>query len=207
MKKKLKILAIGDLHGDSRQAKRLAERAVKEKVDLVILPGDLTWAEQSTDYLVGPFAKRKLDVLIVPGNHETNATANFLSKMYSPYVRDIHADGIIKNEIGIFGAGGASVGPHFSSDKEIYEALIKGFGKIKDVRKKIMVTHAHPSGTLMAKLSHPVIKGSLGIKKAIERFKPDIAIVSHVHEAEGIEEMIGKTKVINVGKRGKIIEI
>ena len=49
--------------------------------------------------------------------------------------------------------------------------------------------------------------GSDGIRKAIDKLKPDILLCSHVHEAEGIEEKIGKTKVINVGKSGKIIEI
>ena len=38
---KLKILAAGDFHGDSKAAKKLAEKAEKEKVDLVILTGDL----------------------------------------------------------------------------------------------------------------------------------------------------------------------
>ena len=35
----MKILASGDLHGDIGLAKRLAERAEKEKVDLVVLCG------------------------------------------------------------------------------------------------------------------------------------------------------------------------
>jgi len=30
---------------------------------------------------------------------------------------------------------------------------------------------------------------------------------AHIHEAEGAEEYIGKTKVINVGRNGRIIEI
>ena len=34
MKKKLRILAAGDIHGDSRLANQLAERAVKEKVTI-----------------------------------------------------------------------------------------------------------------------------------------------------------------------------
>ena len=58
----------------------------------------------------------------------------------------------------------------------------------------------------MEKFSN-IFPGSEGVRKAIETFKPDILLCSHVHEAEGIEEMIGKTKVINVGKRGKIIEV
>ena len=44
--KKLKILASGDIHGDTTQARRLADQAEKENVDLVVLCGDLTYAEK-----------------------------------------------------------------------------------------------------------------------------------------------------------------
>lgn len=205
-KKHIKILAVGDLHGDSRQAMKLAEQAVREKVDLVVLSGDLTFAEQSVDYLVGPFAKHKLNTIFVPGNHETMATANFLEKRYSPYALNLHAKGREIKNTGIFGAGGANIGLFHLSEKEIYEALKKGFEKVKDAKIKIMVTHVHPSDSLMAKLSN-LVPGSQGVRRAIERLKPDLAICSHVHEAEGIEERIGKTTVINVGRKGKIIEI
>ncbi|MCS7134427.1 MAG: metallophosphoesterase [Candidatus Pacearchaeota archaeon] len=206
-KKHLKILAVGDLHGDSAKASKLAELAVKEKVDLIILAGDLTFGENKIDYLIGPFAKRKLNILFVPGNHESLATADFLEKLYEPYAKNLHGDGKILGEIGFFGAGGATVGPFFLSENDIYEALRKGFEKVKKSKKKVMVTHSHPSGTLMEKLGVSFIKGSSAVRKAIEKFKPDIAIVSHIHEAEGIEEKIGKTKVINVGRKGKIITI
>ena len=69
-----------------------------------------------------------------------------------------------------------------------------------------MVTHVHPSGTKMEKFTS-IFHGSEGVRKAIKKFKPDILLCSHVHEAEGIEEKVGKTKVINVGKKGKIIDI
>jgi Icc-related predicted phosphoesterase len=214
MKKKkeehLKILAIGDLHGDTRQASKLAEKAQREHVDLVILSGDLTFAEQSIDYLVGPFAKRKIETLIIPGNHESFATANFLEKLYAPSVKNIHGKGLKRHdaahEVGIFGAGGANIGIFQISEREIYDKLQKGFDKVKGVKLKLMVTHVHPTGTLMEKLS-VMVPGSEGVRRAIKKFQPDIAICSHVHEAEGIEEKIGKTKVINVGRKGKIIEI
>jgi Icc-related predicted phosphoesterase len=209
--KHLRIFAVGDLHGDSRLASRLAEKAKKEKVDIVVLSGDLTFAEQNIDYLVGPFAKRKLDVLIIPGNHETLATANFLAKLYSPWVKNLHGKGIKlhdpSHEVGIFGAGGANVGLFQLTENEIYGALKRGFEKVKGIKKKIMITHVHPTKTLMGRLTPFNLPGSEGVRKAIERFKPDIAICSHIHEAEGIEEKIGKTKVINVGPKGKIIEI
>lgn len=202
--KKLKILASGDIHGDIGLAKKLAERAEKENVDLVILCGDLTYADTSTEGIIGPFVKKHKKVLLIPGNHESLATADFLAELYG--VKNIHGYSVKYKDVGIFGAGGANIGLHQISEKETYDLLKKGYDKIKTLTKKIMVTHVHPTGTKMERFSK-FVPGSEGVRKAVERFHPDILLCSHVHEAEGIEEMVGKTKVINVGKKGKIIEI
>jgi len=198
----MKILASGDIHGDTRLAERLAEKAEKEKVDLVILCGDLTYAEMSTDGIVGPFIKRKKKVVLIPGNHETVATADFLAQLYG--ATNLHGYSIKAGDIGIFGCGGANIGVFRLSEDEIFDYLKKGFERIKDTKRKIMVTHVHPDETMMEKFTD-IFPGSPGVTKAIKQFKPDILLCSHVHEAEGIEEKIGKTKVINVGKKGKII--
>jgi len=201
---KLRILAAGDIHGDTGLAEKLAERAEKEKVDLVILCGDLTMMEQSTDNIIGPFKKRNEKVLILPGNHETVATADFLAELYS--VKNLHGYSVKYKDVGIFGCGGANIGLFQLEEEEIYDLLKKGFDKIKYLDKKIMATHVHPSESKIGKFTD-IFPGSEGVKKAIDRFHPDILLCSHVHEAEGIEERIGKTRVINVGKKGKIIEI
>lgn len=202
--KKLRILAAGDIHGDTGLAKKLAERAKKENVDLVVLCGDLTYGEKSTENIIGPFKKLHEKVLLIPGNHETIATADFLAELYG--MKNIHGYSVKYGDVGIFGAGGANIGLFQLDEKEIYDLLKKGFDKIKYLKKRIMVTHVHPSGSTMEKFSD-IFPGSDGVRKAINRFQPDILLCSHVHEAEGIEEKIGKTKVINVGKKGKIIEI
>jgi len=200
----MKVLAAGDIHGDTGLAEKLAEKAKKEKVDLVILCGDLTFAEQSTKNILGPFAKRKEKVLLIPGNHETIATADFLAEVYG--MKNIHGYSVKYQDIGIFGCGGANIGMFQLDEKEIYNLLKQGFDRIKYIPKKIMVTHVHPTDTKMEKFTR-FFPGSEGIRKAIEKFQPDIMLCSHVHEAEGIEEKIGKTRVINVGKLGKIIEL
>ena len=203
MTKKTKILAVGDIHGDTGLSKRLAEKAKKENVDLVILAGDLTWAEQSLKGIIGPFVKAKKQVLLIPGNHETVATAEFLAYMYSP-TKNIHGYSFVKGDLGIFGAGGGDMGIHFVEDKEIFELLKKGHEKVKNLKKKIMVTHMHHKGS---KAEFSGFPGSKAVKKAIKKFKPDILINSHIHEAGGLEENIGKTKVINVSRKPKIFEI
>ena len=200
---KTKILAIGDIHGDTGLVKKLAEKAKKEEVDLIILTGDLTFAERSTKNLIGPFIKNKKQVLLIHGNHESIATANFLAEMY-PLTKNIHGCSFVKNDLGIFGAGGADIGITKIKDSEIFRILEKGHKRIKHVKKKIMVTHMHPLGS---KAEFSGFKGSKGIKKAIKKLKPDIALCSHIHEAAGIEERIGETKVINVSRKAKIFEI
>lgn len=202
-KKKTKILAVGDIHGDTGLVEKLAERAKKENVDLIILAGDLTFAEQSIKNIIGPFIKAKKQVLIIPGNHESVATADFLAEMYSN-TKNIHGYAFIKNDLGVFGAGGADIGPHKTSESELFNLLKKGNEKIKDLHKKIMVTHMHPKRT---KAEFSGFEGSRAIRKAVEQFKPDILINAHIHEASGIEEKIGKTKVINVARKEKIFEI
>ena len=200
----MKILASGDIHGDTRLAERLAEKAEKEKVDLVVLCGDLTNFEMDTSNIVGPFVKKKQKVVLIPGNHETLTTADFLAQRYG--ATNLHGYSIKSGEVGLFGCGGANIGINQLTEKEIYSLLKKGNDYLKDTAKKIMVTHVHPTGTNMEKFTS-FFPGSTGIRKALDAFKPDILLCSHVHEAEGIEEMVGKTKVINVGKEGKIIEL
>jgi uncharacterized protein len=202
-KKKIKILAIGDIHGNTGLVKRLAEKAKKEKVDLIILAGDLTFAEESTKNIIGPFTKAKKQVLIIPGNHESPATIDFLSKMY-PNAKNIHGYSFKKKDLGIFGAGTVDWGMGSIKNSEIFKLLKKGDNEIKGLKKKIMVTHMHPRGS---KAEFSGFRGSTAVKKAIKEFKPDIAICSHIHEASGMEEKMGKTKVINVSKKAKIFEI
>ena len=111
-----------------------------------------------------------------------------------------------QKELGLFGCGLANIGQFGLKEQEIYDILKRGYNYIRKSKKKIMITHVHPAGTLMEKLSS-FVPGSSGVKKAVQQLKPDILLCSHVHEAEGIEEKIGNTLVINVGRKGKIIEV
>lgn len=206
--KKLKILAAGDIHGDTTATEQLAEKATREGVDLVLLTGDLTFAEQSTTGIIGPFVKKGLRVLLIPGNHETVATADFLAEVYGPNAKNIHGYAVVYKGIGIVGCGGANIGPHMLTEQEIFDTLEQGIKKLKaiGVDKIVMVTHVHPSKTKMEKFT-TMFPGSEAVRKALDLFKPDFLLCSHVHEAEGLEEVVGNTMVINVGKKGKILEI
>ncbi len=202
-KSKTKILAVGDIHGDTGLVKKLAEKAVKENIDLIILAGDITFSNRSTKDLIGPFIKAKKQVLVIPGNHEPISTIDFLEKMYSN-TKNIHGYSFKKDDIGIFGAGTVDWGIDGIKSKEIFDLLKKSHAYIKNSKKKIMVTHMHPRGGV-AEFSG--FAGSSAVTKATKEFKPDILISAHIHEAGGIEEKIGKTKVINVSRKAIVFEV
>jgi len=200
----MKILSAGDIHGDRKLAQKLAEQAEKENVDLVVLTGDLTDAESSTDGIIGPFVKKNKKVIFVPGNHESIATADFLAELYGQ--KNIHGYSIKHKNVGFFGCSGVNIGINQLSENEIFDLLKQGYNYVKDSKVKIMVTHVHPAKSMMEKFSK-FVPGSVGVRKAIDSFKPDILLCSHVEEASGLEEKIGKTKVINVASQGRIIEV
>jgi len=202
-KKKTKILAIGDIHGDSTLAKRLAEKAKRENVDLVIMAGDITFAEQPIRNIISPFTEAKKQVLLIPGNHESLATIDFLAEVY-PNTKSIHGYSFVKNDLGIFGVGGGDTGIYTIKDSDIFNLLKKGNEKVKGLSKKIMVTHMHHAGS---ESEFSGFGGSKAVRKAINEFKPDVLINAHIHEAGGVEEKVGKTKVINVSRKEKIFEI
>lgn len=196
----MKILAIADIHGDKGLVKKVEKIAKKQNVDMIILAGDQTWFEQPVEKIISPIAKKP--TLIIPGNHESEDLINKWENMY-PNLTSIHKKHLEKNKIGFFGTGTLDWG--FQDDsKQVYKELKNAHNKIKNLKKKIMITHEPPQGSKIEVLGFP---GSYGVRKALDKFKPDFLICGHMHEGAGLQEKIGKTKVINVSRKAKIFEI
>lgn len=203
MERKLRMLAAGCIHGDTNLVQKLADKAERENVDVVLLCGDLTISQKETKNIIKPFKDKNKRVLFVTGNHDGLVLGDFLAAYYN--VKHLHGSYAVYNNVGFFGSSLANIGLDALSDEEFFDNLERGHKKIKDLDKKIMVTHVHPSNTRMESITG--FPGSYGIKKAIDNFQPDILFCSHLHELSGFEEKIGKTRVINVSRTGKIVEI
>lgn len=198
--KKFRILAASDIHGDSSLTKKLAEMAVKENVDLVVLAGDLTGLVE-TENILKPFVDKGKKVVFVPGNWDSSLTSEILTKLYG--AKNVGYHYVKYGNVGIFGIGSPDWQMQLN-EKKAFEKLKKDFEKIKDLEKKIMVSHIHAAKT---KAEFSGVSGSLALRKAIEQFQPDIFLSGHIHEAEGLSEKIGKTRVFNVGRKGRVIEV
>ena len=143
----------------------------------------------------------KKKIAFVNGNHDAPGTAEHLADEYS--ITDLERGAFVYHGIGVFGAGGANVGPNYVDDDDMYKHLSNGFRYVRDAKKTIMATHVHPAGSIVEKFS---FAGSEGVRKAIDKLRPDIHLCGHIHEMEGFEETIGSTKVFLVGPMGRIIE-
>ena len=198
--KKFKILAASDIHGDTNATRKLAQKAFEEKVDLVVLAGDITGFVE-TENIIKPFIEKGKKVVFVPGNWDSTVAVDTIAKLYG--IKNVGEHYLVYDNVGIFGIGSADWQMSLP-EKKAFEQLKKDFAKIKTLEKKIMVSHLHAAGT---KAEFSGVNGSKALRKAIEEFQPDIFLSGHIHEAEGLSEIIGKTKVYSIGKRGKIIEI
>lgn len=202
----VRILAFGDIHSDKRKAKELAAEAKKKNVDLVILTGDLTYNDDLSG-IIGPFSKVGVKVLVIHGNHEDSSCLNVLEELYDN-AKSIHGKYHIHDYVGFFGSGGADCYPIPTSESDIEKMLNKAHGELvkkgKNLRKKVLVAHHHPSGSSS---EFSGFSGSTSVRKAIETFRPDLALFSHIHEASGMQDYIGKTRAVNVARRGTIIDL
>lgn len=197
MEDKLRILAASDIHGNFGISKKLSEKAKRKKVDLIILAGDIYGYDGGDERVLEPFMKMNQKVLFVPGNLDFDEDVYFLKSK----AKCIHNYYVTYNDVAITGIG--SPNWKLTLDEKDFEKIKRNFYKMKS-NKKILISHLHPRGT-NAEFSG--IPGDSLLKKAIEKFKPDVVIAGHIHEAEGLEDKIGNTKVIQVGKSGTILEI
>jgi len=203
--KKLKILVASDIHGDKDAVEKLAEKAKKENVDLVVICGDITYFGTGLEGMIGPFRKINKKVLLVPGNHEDIATTDFLVQMYKPGVYNLHGYSIKFKDIGFFGIG---FDPSLTLEsKHLEEIISKSYEKIKDSKHKVLITHFAPETRKFKALGEIPWEENKIITRIVKKFKPDLVLCGHMHEFEGLEDKLGKTKIKNVGKHGEIIEI
>ncbi|MFA5953086.1 MAG: metallophosphoesterase [Candidatus Pacearchaeota archaeon] len=198
----MKILAISDIHGDAGLVRKLAKQAKKENVDLVIIAGDLTWFGNQAKEIIQPFIKEGKQVITIPGNHDPENISEDLEQVYKGTI-NLHKKSFSKEDIGFFGTGTTDWG-FYEDGKQVYKELSEAHKKIKDLKKKIMVVHCPPEGSKIELMGFP---GSRGVRKAIDKFKPDFVICGHIHQGGGLFENIDKSKVMNVARRARIFEI
>ena len=194
----MKIISFGDIHEDLNNLTLLKNEL--RNADLVIVTGDLTNfnGRKEAERVIDEIMKYNENVLAQLGNLDQPEVNDYLTEKGI----NLHRNGFIRDDIGIFGVGGSNLTPfntptEFSED-EIETFLLEGIDKVKDAKFKIMVPHMPPKDTKIDIITAGAHAGSQSVSNFIFKHKPDIALSGHIHEARG-SDTIENTLAFNAG--------
>ena len=202
---KIRFLATGDFHSDSRFLDEIEKNVVLDEIDFVFLTGDISEKKDDFEKLLGLFKGKQ--IFMVPGNHESKRSLDVLKEHYGVELLG-NRPVLLHDDLAIFGTNYLNIGPHGIPEEEVFKNLLANFNSIKNVKRKVMLAHIPPIETKIGNGSpfHPFIGGSMATRAFLEEFSPDYALVGHIHETSGLEEIVNKTKVVNVAQTFKVFE-
>lgn len=204
----MKIISFGDIHEDTSNLIKI--KPDLETADLIVLSGDLTncHGKTETKKVLDAIKKYNKHLLAQYGNMDIQEADSYLSEESI----NLHGNGYIFGDVGIFGCGASSLTP-FHTPSEISEAdierlLINGYNKVKDAKWKIMVCHTPPKDTATDIVRSGMHVGSQTVRDFILKHKPHVCITGHIHESRA-KDKVGDTIILNAGmfKDGWYIEV
>lgn len=204
----MKIVSFGDIHEDTRNLEKLS--AELRTADIILISGDLTnyHGKDAAETVIRAVRRYNTNIMAQLGNLDQSEVDEYLSSEKI----NLHGNGYVYENIGIFGVGGSNRTPfntptEFSED-EIKGFLHRGYKKVEGCAVKIMVPHMPPYNTNVDKVASGMHVGSKSVRAFIEEYMPAICICGHIHEARG-KDYIGDTIILNAGmfKNGGYIEI
>lgn len=198
----MKLLAFVDMHGSLKALEKIKKQA--KQADVIVCAGDISIFENNLDFFLFELNKLNKTVLIIPGNHEDDKDLDELTNVFNN-ITNINKKIFVRENYLFLGYGGSG----FSTvDKEFIKTSKKFEKEIKKHKSKkiVLVTHAPPYKTNIDKIMNAPC-GNKSIKNFILRIKPALVISGHLHETAGKEDKIGKTRIINPGPFGKIINV
>ena len=204
----MKIISFGDVHEDTNNLIKI--KSELENADLIVISGDLTnyHGKVEAKKVLESVKKYNKHLLAQYGNLDQPEVDGYLTKEGI----NLHGNGYIFEDIGIFGCGGSSPTP-FNTPSEISESdiekyLVNGYIKVKDAKWKIMVCHTPPKDTAIDVIRSGLHVGSSVVRDFIVQYKPDVCISGHIHESRA-RDKVGDTIVLNAGmfRDGWYIEV
>jgi hypothetical protein len=84
------------------------------------------------------------------------------------------------------------------TEEELDATLERAHAAVADAPRRLLVCHTPPYDTRLDRLMNGTPVGSPAVRAFIERRRPDVAVVGHIHEGRGVERL-GDTLVVNAG--------
>ncbi|HOK45966.1 MAG TPA: metallophosphoesterase [Bryobacteraceae bacterium] len=197
----MKLLVFSDIHGDVASLQRL----MAVEADHYVAAGDLSSWGRGLDRCGEVLRSRAGRVWVLPGNHESaEQIAEFCRKFG---LNDFHGKTFEAEGYNVAGLGYSSPTPFHTPGEYSEEELARRLAPFAGLAPLILVCHCPPFGTSLDRVREGLHAGSRSVKLFIDRHQPAHFFCGHIHEAEGVQEQLGKTYCVNAGKRGYLLDL
>lgn len=196
-----KLLLFSDIHSDWKTL----ERILSVEADFYISAGDqVSWArglERAGEIL----QSRGDKVWVLPGNHESASQVAALCQRFG--LNDLHERVFDVGRWKVAGLGYSSPTPFGTPGEYSEEQIAQRLEKFAGLWPLVLVCHAPPFQTELDQVRPGLHAGSQSVRAFLEREQPEHFFCGHIHEAEGREIAIGRTRARNVGKKAFLLEL
>jgi Icc-related predicted phosphoesterase len=141
---------------------------------------------------------------VLPGNHESaGQIAEFCRKFG---LRDFHEKVFEAGGYQVAGLGYSNPTP-FHTPGEYSEAeLARRLAPFATLKPLVLVCHCPPLATPLDRVRQGVHAGSRAVREFLDRHQPEYFFCGHIHEAEGVAVELGRTRAVNTGRRGYLLD-
>jgi Icc-related predicted phosphoesterase len=194
----MKLIALPDLHQDTRYVAALADQL--QRVDVVLLVGDIANASgaKGAAEMVQAIRRQNPQVLAIPGNWDDPDACAYLTHEGI----NLHRRHIVIDQVAFAGAGGSLPSivptPNELTEAELAQALADAMTNLDPQLPLVLLCHQPPIQTRNDRTWSDVHVGSTSVRTFIESVQPMLCFTGHIHEGVGIDT-IGRTQVVNPG--------
>jgi uncharacterized protein len=201
----MRALCVADIHGDRGALAKLRNAVSGMELDYVFLLGDYSRgfkdAEENRRDVLGILdILSEHNVKAIPGNCDQPSSVALFERRNA----SIHNMVLKLPEANIIGFGGSNTTPFNTpiefAEEKIAENLEALYAMADKSVKTVVLSHFPPKDTRCDLLPSGLHAGSSALRTFIMSKKPELVLCSHIHECGGQEDVIGKTRIINLGR-------
>jgi uncharacterized protein len=199
----MRLLLFSDIHCDLAAVDRLIQRSTD--VDVAVGAGDFANMHSGLKPTIDALSQIKCPTVLVPGNGETFAALKDSTENWAN-AHVLHGTGVTIDGTEFFGIGGGIPKTPFGScsydfsDDEATE-LLKNCPS-----NAVLVSHSPAKGLLDVSSAGKSL-GSLAVLETVNRCEPQLVVCGHIHASSGRTLQHGKSKIVNAGPIGVVVEL
>lgn len=197
----MKILIFSDIHGDVAALTRLLDT----EADMYVAAGDLTTFMRGLERLA-PVLDRRADKLwILPGNHEHARDIEAFCARHG--FHPLHGKALHLNGYYIAGLGHSNPTPFHTPGEDSEATIAANLSAFAGLKPLVLICHCPPLNTPLDEAAPGRHLGSSAVAEFIRKEQPEWFLCGHIHEAAGREALLDKTRGVNAGKQGFLLEL